>query len=130
MKVFEENRGRGPLTRKEALDCMPVKNHQVKEARLETGEILLTYPTTIRPWIGALSKFFGKAPGVPRTKKLQLDLLGTFVWNLMDGNRSVSQMILDFSETHRLRTREVEIAVTRFIKELGKRGLIGLRIDN
>jgi hypothetical protein len=36
-------------------------------------------------------------------------------------------MIQTFAETHRLENREAEVSVTQFIRELGKRGLLGLR---
>jgi hypothetical protein len=64
---------------------------------------------------------------VQQTKKLQLDVLGTSVWDLVDDKRSVGRMIQIFAETHRLENREAEVAVTRFIRELGNRGLLGLR---
>lgn len=60
-------------------------------------------------------------------KKLQLDALGTEVWDLIDGRRSVRKIIQRFAETHRLHPREAEVSVTRFLRELGKRGLIGLQ---
>jgi hypothetical protein len=60
-------------------------------------------------------------------KKFQLDELGTAVWNLMDGKRSVRQLVKIFAGTHRLEPREAEVSVTQFIRELGRRGLIGMR---
>jgi hypothetical protein len=32
-----------------------------------------------------------------------------------------------FAETHRLQIREAEVAVSQFIRQLGQRGLIGMR---
>jgi hypothetical protein len=49
------------------------------------------------------------------------------VWNLMDGKRSVRQLVKIFAGTHRLEPREAEVSVTQFIRELGRRGLIGMR---
>jgi hypothetical protein len=53
--------------------------------------------------------------------------LGTEVWGLIDGNRSVRRIIEIFAETHQLQIREAEVAVSQFIRLLGQRGLIGLR---
>jgi hypothetical protein len=81
----------------------------------------------MRPFFAGLAKRFGGQEAQIQTKKLQLDELGTLVWNLIDGERSVQQVVKMFAATHRLETREAEVSVTQFIRELGRRGLIGMR---
>lgn len=116
------------MTRLEALAFKPVKSRQISEIRLETGEVVIEYPLAVRPLIAAVARRLGKSPqDLVQTKKLQLDALGTFVWDLVDGKHSVRRMIKIFAETHRLENREAEVSVTQFIRELGKRGLLGLR---
>ena len=115
------------ISRAEALKSKPIKNSDVQEVHLETGDVLLTYPIRVRPWATALIHRFGGSPNQVRKKKLQLDALGTAVWGLIDGERSVKQVIKRFSEQHQLHRREAEVAVTQFLRELGKRGLIGLK---
>jgi hypothetical protein len=39
----------------------------------------------------------------------------------------VRQLIDTFARTHQLEPREAEVAVTQFLRELGRRGLIGMR---
>jgi hypothetical protein len=127
MRAFRK-KGRGvQVTRAEALKSTPVKNNQVEDERLETGEVLLTYPVTIRPWIAGLIRRFGGSADKPQLKKLHLDELGTAVWDLMDGRRSVRRVIEGFAGKYQLHPKEAEVAVTRFLRELGKRGLIGLK---
>jgi hypothetical protein len=127
MRVFKK-RPKGPtISRAEALDRIPVKNRQITENRLETGEVIIHYPVTMRPFFAGLAKRFGGREAQIQIKKLQLDELGTLVWNLMDGERSVRQVVKMFAETHQLETREAEVSVTQFIRELGRRGLIGMR---
>ena len=109
------------------MDRIPVKNRQISENRLETGEIVISYPVTMRSLFSGLAKRFGGQEIQTQIKKLQLDELGTSVWNLIDGNRSVRQLVKMFAETHQLETREAEVSVTQFIRELGRRGLIGMR---
>ena len=126
MRVFKK-KPKGPtISRSEALNRIPVKNIQITEERLETGEVLIGYPVTIRPFFASLVKRFGGSENQVQTKKLQLDTLGSSVWDLLDGKRSVRQLIQIFAETHQLQPREAEVAVTQFIRELGRRGLIGL----
>ena len=126
MRVFKK-KPKGPtISRSEALNRIPSKNIQITEQRLETGEVLISYPVTIRPFFASLVRRFGGSEEQVQTKKLQLDSLGSSVWDLLDGKRSVRQLINIFAETHQLQPREAEVAVTQFIRELGRRGLIGL----
>lgn len=127
MRVFKK-KPKGPsISRAEALDRIPVKNRQISENQLESGEIVICYPVTMRPFFAGLAKRFGGQEVQTQMKKLQLDELGTSVWNLMDGNRSVRQLVNMFAETHQLETREAEVSVTQFVRELGRRGLIAMR---
>jgi hypothetical protein len=127
MRVFKK-RPKGPtISRAEALNRIPVKNRQITENRLETGEVIIHYPVTMRPFFAGLAKRFGGQEAQIQIKKLQLDELGTLVWNLIDGERSVRQVVKMFAATHRLESREAEVSVTQFIRELGRRGLIGMR---
>jgi hypothetical protein len=126
MRVFKK-KPRGPqISRAEALKYIPVKSERITEDRLESGAGVISYPVTPRPFFAALAKRFGGSEDQIQTKKLQLDALGSSVWDLMDGKRSVRQMIQIFAETHQLQPREAEVAVTQFVRELGRRGLIGL----
>ena len=115
------------MTRLEALAYKPVTSTQITETRLETGEVVLEYPLAVRPLVAAVARRLGKSQqDMVQIKKLQLDVLGTSVWDLVDGKRSVRRMIQIFAETHRLEKREAEVSVTQFIRELGQRGLLGL----
>jgi len=38
----------------------------------------------------------------------------------------VRQLVERFAKTHQLEAREAEVSVAQFIRELGRRGLIGL----
>ena len=99
----------------------------VKTTRLDTGEILLTYPAAIRPWIAGLIHRFGGTSERSSTRKLQLDELGTQVWDLIDGSTTVQRLIQRFAEDYQLHLKEAEVSVSRFLRELGRRGIIGLR---
>ena len=61
------------------------------------------------------------------TKKLQLDPMGSQVWLLIDGKNSVGDIIRLFAERTAITHQEAEQAVTAFLRELGRRGLILLR---
>ncbi|MBW2030570.1 MAG: PqqD family protein [Deltaproteobacteria bacterium] len=115
------------MTRTEALDCVPLKNPRIRESRLESGEVLLSYTVKVRPWFSGLVRRLGKEREIVQSKKIQLDELGTTVWDLIDGGRSVRAIVREFSEGYQLENKEAEVSVTSFLRELGKRGLVGLR---
>jgi hypothetical protein len=126
MKAFRKKRQTPHLTRTQALECRPAKSVRISETRLGTGEVLIEYPLRVRPWIAAVAKRLGGSSARVQTKKLQLDAMGTAVWDLVDGKRSVRGIVRIFAETHRLENKEAEVSVTSFIRELGQRGLLGL----
>ena len=115
------------LTRDEALACVPLVNPAVRTERNPSGQILLHYPAMLKPfplrWIACLSF---RQNQTHDWRRLQLDRLGTAVWELIDGARSVAQIIDLFAARYQLHPREAELSVTMFLKQLGKRGVIGL----
>jgi hypothetical protein len=127
--MFAAKKKSGPpvLTREEALGGTPAKNVHVRETRLETGEVVVHFPVAVRPWVARLAGWLGRDGDLPRTGRLQLDRLGTSVWDMLDGRRTLGRIAAAFAETHQLESREAEIAVTQFIRDLGRRGLVGLR---
>jgi len=127
MIVFKKKKREAQISRAAALKCRPAKSLHITESRLESGEVLLEYPLTVRPWLAAVAKRLGKSGDVIQIKKLQLDAMGTAVWDLVDGHRSVNRIVQIFAQTHRLDNKEAEVSVTSFIRELGQRGLLGLQ---
>ncbi len=127
MKRFKAKSSPSQLSRAEAMELRPVKNRHVVEERIGESEVLIEYPMTVKPWVSALLQRFGGRPESVRTKKLQLDELGTAVWDMLDGQRSVRMIVAEFAEIHRLERKEAEVSITHFLRMLGQRGLIGMR---
>jgi len=117
----------GPSNRSEAYDYRPMKNHEVREERLESGEVVLTYPLLLRPWLMRFAERIGLGSKEPLTRKLQLDEMGSLTWKLLDGERSVQDLVDFLCGKYQLNRREAEVAMSGFLRELGRRGLIGLR---
>jgi coenzyme PQQ synthesis protein D (PqqD) len=127
MKHLKKHAAHLQLTKNQALTLTPVKNTESTEEPLDSGNIVIRYPVSMRPWMAKwIQRFKGPAPQIG-TRKLQLDSLGTEVWKLIDGRRTVQDIVDVFAESHQLETREAEMAVTQFIRDLGKRGVIGLQ---
>lgn len=128
MKVFKRRAAASVGASREAsLACRPAKNPEVQETLQDSGELLLTYPVRARPWFEALARRLGAPAAGVQTRRLQLDTLGTAAWQLLDGQRTVAAVVQAFGRKFQLHPREAEVSVTRFLKELGKRGLIGLK---
>ena len=117
------------LPRAEALACRPVRNREVREEKLESGDLLLTFPLLVRPWLTGLARALGLQDRQVLTRKLQLDEMGSLTWALMDGERSLADLVEIVSRKYRLQRRETEVAITTFLRELGRRGLIGFRLS-
>ncbi|NNG00281.1 MAG: PqqD family protein [Desulfobacteraceae bacterium] len=115
------------LTRDAALKKRPVKNEEVSETPSDDGSVLLSYTISVKPFFVGLIRRFSSRPDQPMTKKIQLDALGTQVWKLIDGRRSVRRIIDAFADTNQLHPQEAEVSVTQFLKSLGKKGLIGIK---
>jgi hypothetical protein len=126
MPLFKSKKAetRPQLTREQALACIPRKTHLVREERMDDDTLRLSYPLAWKPWFGALAGRFGAWDSKPRTKRLELDLMGTAAWRLIDNKRSVREIIARFAEQFGLQPREAEMSMTAFLKQLGKRGLI------
>ena len=115
------------LTKNQALALTPVKNVDASETTLKSGQVVIRYPVSMRPWMAKwVQRFKGASPPVG-TRKLALDALGTDVWGMINGKRSVQDIVDTFAGIHQLEIREAEIAVTQFLRDLGKRGVIGLQ---
>jgi len=114
-------------SRERSLSMRPARNAMVREETLPGGVLRLHYLTSMKPWFAGIAKRMGAWDGKPLVKKLELDELGAFCWNLVDGTRSVRDLARALAERYQLPPREAELAVAAFLRELGKRGIIGVR---
>lgn len=127
MKLFRPDRPANSLHRTEALACIPVISPSVDWNQQEDGDILISYPFVISPLLHSIFKRFNRGSTEQPRKKLQLDEMGSEVWTSFDGEKNVRQIIEEFSENRGVTLRESELAVTAFLRDLGKRGLIILK---
>lgn len=128
MKLFKRNkRERKKPTRTEALAGIPQKSPSVTWQVLENGDVLLEYPLNIKPFFLQLANRSAKAKEQRLTKKLQLDAMGSKVWQMFDGVKDVKTIIVEVAEQTGLSLLETEISVTAFLRQLGRRGLVLIR---
>lgn len=113
------------LDRMAALACVPLIAPGLSWRKTNQGEVLIEYPLPIKPFFHAILARFH--PEAPETKKLQLDDMGSQVWQMIDGQKKVKEIITIFAGANDLTQPEAEQAVTLFLRNLGRRGLIVLR---
>ncbi|QLA15646.1 PqqD family protein [Desulfolutivibrio sulfoxidireducens] len=117
----------GGMTRERALAFVPVKNVAVRQEITADGLVRLFYPVTVRPAFSGMLRRIGLWDGRPSTKTLELDRMGAATWELVDGKASAREVAAAFAARYSLGSREAEIAVAAFLRELGRRGVIGFR---
>ncbi|WP_419785798.1 PqqD family protein [Pseudodesulfovibrio sp.] len=127
MGLFRKKKPAPVMPRGQALSMVPVRNRAVEEEPAGDGLVRLSYPLAIKPWFGKVADAVGLWDGRPMTKTVELDELGTFVWNLIDDSRSVRDIAEAFTKRYQVQPREAELSVTAFIRTIGQRGIIGLR---
>lgn len=115
------------LNRHDSLSCIPEKSIHVEEIFQGTDSLVLSYQASYRPLLLKVRKLAGRTGSTTFTRKVELDLLGIHVWNLIDGKNDVLSIICKFAEIHKLDMKEAEVSVTLFLRSLGKKGLIGMR---
>ncbi len=127
MGLFRKKKPVPAFTREQALACTPVRNNVVSWKRLDSGGIQVEYVLLLKPFFASILARFNPAPAALPTRKLQLDDFGSQVWEMLDGTRTTADLIKEFAASHALSAQEAEQSITLFLRELGKRGLIGLR---
>jgi hypothetical protein len=115
------------MSRETALQCVPLKNKAVNVTQRGSDYLRLSYPLLLKPWMDQLLRRLNPTGSYPPVRHLELDALGMQCWDMLDGNRSVAQIVDLFSRQRRVHPQEAEVAVTRFLRELGRRGIIGLK---
>lgn len=127
MKLLNNNPKPTRPTRTEALAGIPERSSSVTWQVLESGDILIEYPLKLQPFFLQLANRFHQGPAQRPTKKLQLDGMGSKVWQMFDGIKDVRIIIIEVAEQSGLSLVEAEISVTAFLRQLGRRGLVLIR---
>jgi len=126
MGLFKKKRPVPQLSREEALNCIPVKSASIQAAQTAEGMVRLQYPLVLKPWIAELAQRFRGTQYTPPSRQLELDELGSLTWDLINGKQTVREIVQQFSGQTKVHPKEAEAAVTRFLRELGRRGIIGM----
>lgn len=112
-----------PPTKHEALSAVPVLSVDIRLQITTQGLVRISYPIRLQPW---LTRLLPRTLSLPM-RTLELDDMGSFVWKHIDGNNSVHKLAEVVADHYQCHPSEAKHAVAAFIRQLGQRGIVGLR---
>ncbi|MDQ3814684.1 MAG: PqqD family protein [Armatimonadota bacterium] len=111
-------------TRREVLALRPCRNPALEWFEAD-GHVVL-HIKRVHNWKTRLLELF--LP-LPDEQRIVLDPIGTDVWQMMDGQTSIGAIAKKLAAKYKLTSREAELSVQQFFKELGRRGYVGFVMD-
>ncbi|MES2463197.1 MAG: PqqD family protein [Armatimonadota bacterium] len=119
---------RPKVTRAQMLGAIPVRNATVQWAR-ETRDdsrpniALLRIPRRADKFGNTIARLFK----LPEFRKLELDEIGSDVWEMCDGTISVDAVTRAICTKYRLNRRQAEASVAAYLRMLAERRLVALK---
>ena len=108
---------RPDVDRGKILKAFPLRNQLITWEMDDKGEASLVIPQKDKFWIRLTSKLFM----LPDKRVVVLDSIGAYVWQMCDGEHTISQIIKALQKKHQLTRKEAETSLFTFIQQLGKR---------
>jgi hypothetical protein len=121
MRILKQ-RKKDSIDRRMALDGVPSIRPGVSLA--ETADGCVRVSMTVRRGVGFLERI--RPPQSHRS--YELDEFGSFVIRMVDGERSVLELVNAFEQRYRMSRREVELSVVAFCKLLMQRDIVAVAI--
>jgi hypothetical protein len=113
------------LTPEQVLSSRPIRNTNLTVEELEDGGLRLSGQRSNKLWVRVLGLVFP----VPKERRIELDAVGKDVWMLCDGEHTLAMMIEEFQHKHKLMRAEAEWSLRNYLRDLGKRGLVGFAVE-
>lgn len=114
------------LTRRQTLALAPVRSRDVLESETAAGCVRLSLPVAVRPALAGLARRLGLWDGRALRKTVELDAMGSAVWRAIDGVHCAGDIAAMLAGRYNLDPAEAELAVAQFLRQLGRRGAIGM----
>lgn len=110
--------------RREFLALRPARNPSIEWSETE-GKATLIIPRANNWKVKIINIFFP----VPDDKKVVLDAIGSHVWVRCDGQNTIEALSRELQNEYKLGSREAELSLQQFFKDLGRRGYIGFATE-
>lgn len=111
------------MDRKGALTLRPGRNSQLTWERQPEGKTMLTVPMSRKA--GKITRLLAQWLRAPSERRVELDEVGGYVWELCDGNHTVETIVQKTGREYKMNRREAEVSVTMFLQMLHEKNYIG-----
>ena len=118
-------RWRPHVTPEQILGSRPVRNEGVSVEETEGDGLRIVAQRRNNWWIRMLNVVLP----IPRERRIELDAVGKQVWEMCDGEHTLRDMTEVFQERHKLTRMEAEWSLRNYLKDLGKRNLVGFVVE-
>lgn len=109
-------------TWREMLQLKPVRNPGLEWTEEEERVVLTIRHETRTNWKARVMRL---VVAVPKERRVALDAIGSDVWRWTDGENTLGFIAQKLAKKYKLSSREAELSLQQFFKELGRRGYIG-----
>ncbi len=123
-KLKLKKRPDSQFDRADILTALPLRNQLIQWEVDDKNEVSLVIPQKQKLWVRIVSKVFM----LPGKRVVVLDDVGSYVWQLCDGKNSISHIVKSLCERYRMTRKEAETSLFTFMRQLGKRGIIGFAV--
>ena len=118
------------VSRNQVLGAQPVRNPAVSWERKVWREdgpsvVLLRVPRRSGRWSDFVARMFQ----IPDFKKVELDEMGSDVWEMCDGKADVDAITRVICDRFHLNRRQGESSVTAYMRMLAERRFLALRVE-
>ena len=111
------------MDRQGAMILRPAHNSNLKWEKQVSGETVITVPQNKK--VNPLVKWMAKWVNAPKERRVELDEVGGFVWELCTGANTVDVIVQKTGREFKMNRREAEVSVTMFLQMLHERKFIG-----
>lgn len=114
------------LTREQVMRSRPLRNALLQWETNDEGKVVITIPRR-KDWLARIATIFF---AVPSTRQLVLDdEVGSSVWQACDGEQTIDGIVKLLCQRYKLTRKEAEVSVTEFLRQLGRRRLVGFAVE-
>ena len=110
------------LSREQSMSAVPTRSPDIVVERGEKGAATLVVSLRQGNWGNLLNRFLKKP--IQAKRRVVLDEIGTCVWDLCDGEKTVRDIVERVVKKFRFNHREGERATLAFLRQLGQRRFI------
>jgi hypothetical protein len=112
------------FNREDILNALPLRNKLIEWELDDKGEVSLVIPQKQKLWVRLASKIFM----LPDKRVIVLDDVGSYVWELCDGQNQIHQVVKQLCKRYKMTRKEAETSLFTYMRQLGKRGIIGFAV--